>query len=243
MATIHDHLVSALDPRPSDRWLDVATGTGAVATRAALAGANVTGVDIAPQMIETARREADAAGLSIEFDVADAQALPYADASFDVVSSAHGVIFAPDHRAAASELARVCRPGARLGVTAWRTGEAGDEFDEILARFAPAPARPEPRPRPPSWGNEAHARELLGGAFELRFLNDVWIQEGNSGEAIWQLLTTSSPPFKTLADDLDRHRHQQLHAAWVKFYERHRTPNGIRVPHGYVLIVGRRNHQ
>jgi SAM-dependent methyltransferase len=239
MATIHDRLVNALSPEPGDRWLDVATGTGAIATRAARAGANVTAVDIAPKMIETAARQAHAAGLSIEFDVGDAQALPYPDASFDVVSSAHGVVFAPDHDAAASELARMCRPGARLGLTAWRTGEPGDELDEIVARFA----QPAPGPRPRSWGDETHARELLGDAFELRFLHDVWIQQGDSGEAIWQLLTSSSPPFKVLADELDPDRHEELHAAWIEFYERHRTRNGIRVPHGYVVIIGRRSHQ
>jgi SAM-dependent methyltransferase len=222
------------------RWLDVGTGTGAVAARAVRAGVSVSGADIAPRVIRTANRIAAAEGLTIEFDVADAQALPYADASFDVVSSAHGVVFATDHARAASELARVCRPGGRLGVTAWRAGEAGDELDEIVARFAP-PRPPGPRPR--SWGEETHARELLEGAFELGFISGVCIQKGESGEAIWQLLTTSGRLFKKLADDLDPQRRAELRAAWVDFYERHRTAAGIRVPHGYVVIVGRRRHE
>jgi SAM-dependent methyltransferase len=208
--------------------------------RSRRAGAHVTGADIAPRLIETARRLAAADELAIEFDVADAQTLPYADASFDVVSSAHGVVFAPDHAAAASELARVCRPGGRLGITAWRMGEAGDELDDIVARFAPP--RP-PGPRPGSWGEEGHTRALLAGAYELDFINDMWIQESESGEEIWQLLTTSSPPFKAIADDLDPRRRGELQAAWVKFYERYRTREGIRVPHGYVLIVGRRHRR
>jgi hypothetical protein len=99
-------------------------------------------------------------------------------------------------------------------MTAWRAGEAGDELDEIVARFAPPRPR---RPRPRSWGEETHACELLEGAFELGFISEVWIRKGESGEAIWQLLTTSSPPFKKLADDLDTQRRAELDAAWVAF--------------------------
>jgi hypothetical protein len=79
--------------------------------------------------------------------------------------------------------------------------------------------------------------------FELEFIDEVWIQAGESGEEIWELLTSSSPPFKALADELDPQRRAELHAAWVEFYERHRTVDGIRVPHGYVVIVGRRRGQ
>jgi hypothetical protein len=111
-------------------------------------------------------------------------------------------------------------------------------------RSSPAsPRREHPGHDPPSWGEETHARELLEGAFELGFISDVWIQKGESGEAIWQLLTRSSSLFKKLADDLDTQRRAELHAAWVDFYERHRTAVGIRVPHGHVVIVGRRRHK
>jgi SAM-dependent methyltransferase len=190
-------------------------------------------------LVETARRLAGQAGLAINFWVGDAQAMPYTDASFDVVSSAHGVVFAPNHTAAAHELARVCRPGGRLGMTAWRTGEAGDELDNLVGRFSPPRAA---GPRPASWGDEDHARTLLGDAFELQFIPDVWIQTGESGEAIWRLLTTASPPFKQLAEQLDPGRRAELHDAWIELYERHRTPDGIRLPHGYVVILGRRRN-
>jgi SAM-dependent methyltransferase len=237
MSAIHDRLTAALVPRPGERWLDVGTGTGAVAIRAAREGASVTGLDLAPPLIDTAKRLAAQQGLAISFDVGDAEALPYRDAGFDVVSSAHGVVFAPDHAAVARELARVCRPGGRLGMTAWRTGEAGDAFHEVIARFA---SPREPGPSPGSWGEEAHARELLGDSFELEFIPEVWVQTGDSGEAIWQLLTTASPPFKALAEQLDPRRRAELHAAWVEFYEHHRTVEGVRVSHGYVVILGRR---
>src|SRR5947209_7288127 len=94
LAPVHEHLARALDPRPGVRWLDVATGTGALALRAARAGADVTGVDLAPKLIETARRLAADKGLTISFAVGDAEALPVEEASFAVVSSAMGLIFA-----------------------------------------------------------------------------------------------------------------------------------------------------
>src|SRR5205085_8035119 len=125
-----DELVGRLQPGPGVRWLDVATGTGGVAIRAARAGADVTGVDIAPRLLEQARAKAD--GLPIRFDEGDVQRLPYADASFDVVSSVFGAIFAPDHEAVARELARACAPNGRLGLTAWVPNV---ELTELFRRF------------------------------------------------------------------------------------------------------------
>jgi SAM-dependent methyltransferase len=112
-AESHDLLVELLDPQPGERFLDVGTGSGGVAIRAAARGAEAVGVDVSPEAVEAARRAAP----HLEFLVADAQALPFPAASFDVVASAFGVNFAGDHARAASELARVARSGARLGLT------------------------------------------------------------------------------------------------------------------------------
>ncbi len=124
MAPIHDRLVEALAPQPGERWLDVATGTGAVALRAARAGAEVVGIDVAPALIEVAQKHAAQEPVSIRFDVGDAQELPYEDARFEVVSSAHGVHFAPDHARAAAELAGLPpgRPAGDHGVAPGRHG-------------------------------------------------------------------------------------------------------------------------
>jgi ubiquinone/menaquinone biosynthesis C-methylase UbiE len=110
---IHDVVLERLAPQPGDRWLDLACGTGAVAERAAAAGATVTGVDLAPVLIETAKERAAELGLEIDYRVGDAENLELEDASFDKVSSTCGIMFAPDHEAVARELARVTTPAGR----------------------------------------------------------------------------------------------------------------------------------
>ena len=145
---IHDHLVAELAPKSGDAWLDVATGTGGVAVRAARAGANVTGVDLAPNLIETAKRLAAEEGLTIRYEVGDAEMLPCADASFDVVSSSFGVMFAPDQQGAARELARVCRSGGRIGLSTWDPqGGIRGRAAALLRDAHPAGRRHGVRPR------------------------------------------------------------------------------------------------
>ena len=120
IADIQDLVVGRLDTRPDRRWLDLACGTGAVAERAAALGAEVTGIDLAPALVETARERAAELGLEIDYRVGDCERLGLPDASFDVVSSTCGVMFAPDHPATARELARVTRPGGRIALANWR---------------------------------------------------------------------------------------------------------------------------
>jgi SAM-dependent methyltransferase len=233
LAPLHDDLVARLNPRPGERWLDLATGTGAVALRAARVGARVAGLDLAPALIETAKRQAEGEGLAIRFDVGDVEDLPYEEASFDVVSSAVGVIFAPDHHAVARELARVCRPGGRLGVVSWRPDP---EYAQVFEPFR------EPRESgagdPEDWGREEHAAELLGDFFELEFAEgDVSIR-GESGEAIWQLMVSSAGPLKAMAESLNDQRREELHRAYVGYYERFRVDGGISAPAAYLLILG-----
>ena len=127
-------LVADTNIGPGQRVLDVAAGSGNVALRAAERGATVTACDITPEQLELGRREAEARGLEIEWVEADAQALPFPDDAFDVVTSAAGAIFAPDHRAVARELIRVTRPGGTIGMINFTPeGNAGDFF----STFAP----------------------------------------------------------------------------------------------------------
>jgi ubiquinone/menaquinone biosynthesis C-methylase UbiE len=232
---VHDELVARLDPRPEDRWLDLATGTGAVALRAARAGADVTGQDLAAALIETARRLAAEEGLRVHFDVGDAERLPYPDGSFDVVSSAHGVVHAYDHRAVASELARVCRPGGRLGLTFWLPNPERQALMERLGY-----ARPAGADRPGDWVRRDYATELLGEAFELEFAEAVCPWTGESGAAMWRLLIDADGPAREAVAGMSSAERTALERDWIAYCERHRTPAGIDTPRPYLLILGRR---
>lgn len=234
----HDHIVELLGVNPGERWLDLATGTGAVAARAARRGADVTGVDFAPVLVETARRLAGEEGLDIEYQVGDAEHLGFDDGSFDVVSSTFGVMFAPDHGAVAGELARVTRPGGRLGLACWRPDAGVGDLFRLMAPFQPPP--PPGAGVPFDWGREDYVSERLGAAFELEFHEADSPQTGESGEEIWQLFSTSYGPTKTLAESLDPERREELHRAFVDYYEGHRTNGGIHASRPYLATVGRR---
>jgi SAM-dependent methyltransferase len=153
-------LVDATGIRPGDRVLDVAAGAGNAAIPAALAGADVVASDLTPDLVETGRQAAAAAGVTLRWEVADAEHLPYADAEFDAVVSCVGVMFAPHHQEAADELVRVLRPGGRLGLLSWTPeGFIGRMFATMKPYAAPPPPGAQP---PPLWGDEAHVRGLLG---------------------------------------------------------------------------------
>jgi 2-polyprenyl-3-methyl-5-hydroxy-6-metoxy-1,4-benzoquinol methylase/rhodanese-related sulfurtransferase len=140
--------------------LDVACGAGQTALPLARRGIEVTGIDIAANLIAVARERAQAEGLRIQFDEGDAELLPYEDASFDVVFSLIGAMFAPQPQKVAAELARVCRPGGRIIMGNWTpTGFVGQMFKTIGAHVPPPPGVPGA----PLWGDEATVRERLGG--------------------------------------------------------------------------------
>ena len=150
---------------PGTRVLDVAAGTGNAAIPAAHAGAHVTATDLTPELLEAGRRRAEAAGVELDWLEADAEHLPFADESFDVVMSSIGVMFAPHHQLAADELVRVCRPGGTIGLLSWTPeGMIGALF-RTMGPFAPPPP-PGAQP-PPLWGGEDHVRALLGDRVEL----------------------------------------------------------------------------
>ncbi|MEU3290283.1 class I SAM-dependent methyltransferase [Streptomyces longwoodensis] len=153
-------LVEACGVRPGDRVLDVAAGTGNAAVRAALAGADVVACDLTPELLETGRALAERRGARVRWQEADAEALPFDDATFDTVLSCVGVMFAPHHQRAADELLRVCRPGGTVGLLSW-TPEGF--LGRMLATMKPyAPPPPPGAQPPPLWGDPQHVRELLG---------------------------------------------------------------------------------
>jgi SAM-dependent methyltransferase len=187
---IHELVIDRLTPRADRSWLDLACGTGAVAERAASLGAPVTAIDLAPALIQTARERAAERDLDIDYRVGDCERLEIDDASFDVVSSTLGIMFAPDHEAVAGELARVVAPGGRLALANWTPTSGIADLFKLMAPFQPAP----PPSSPFDWGDEATVRELLGDAFTLTFEHHNSPVEFASGDAYWELFATSYAP-------------------------------------------------
>lgn len=148
-----------LDLKPGTSMLDVGCGAGQIAIPAARRGVKVTGVDIASNLIEKARARAAAEGLDARFDEGDAEQLPYPDASFDVVVSLIGAMFAPQPERVAAELLRVCKPGGRIVMANWTPeGHVGQMF-KVIGKHVPPPAL---MPSPLKWGDEATVKERLG---------------------------------------------------------------------------------
>ena len=154
-------LCEGVDLRAGERVLDVAAGNGNATMAAARRFARVTSTDYVPALLERGRVRAGAEGLDVSFEVADAEALPYPSASFDVVLSTFGVMFASEHAQAASELMRICRPGGRIGLASWTPEGFLGRLFQVVARHVP----PMPGVRSPLlWGTDAHLRELFAGA-------------------------------------------------------------------------------
>jgi SAM-dependent methyltransferase len=159
-------LVEACGIGPGVRVLDVGAGTGNASLVAAQTGADVVASDLTPELLEAGRQRAEAAGLKLSWEVADAEHLPFEDRSFGVVMSSIGAMFAPHHEAVAAEMVRVCRPGGTIGMLNWTPeGFVGGLF-KTMGPFAPPP--PPGATPPPRWGDEAHVRELFGDHVELR---------------------------------------------------------------------------
>jgi len=226
-APIHDRVVERLALEPREHVLDVACGTGGVALRAARAGADVVGIDISADQLTKARQAAAAEGLEIRFDEGDCQELPYADAGFGAVASVFGAIFAPDHERAAAELTRVCRPGGRLALTAWKK----DAWSDVHAR-AGRPVTYEIHST--EWATEEHLYALLGDAFELELEPGTWRIDADSAQELWELVSSSMPPLHAWLESVDdeaRAHAQRVYLDYLApgFFER-----------GYVLVFGTR---
>ena len=232
-----EHAVLRLDPRAGERVLDLATGTGWTSRRVALRGAQVTGVDIAADLLLAAREKARAANLLIDYQLGDAENLPFEDGAFDAVISTCGVMFASKPQAAAREIARVTRKGGRIALTTWLQDGNLFKMFQVMKRYMPPPPQPPP-PSPFEWGNTDRVRELLGSAFELKFERGVSYYREPSAEAAWNTFSTSYGPTKALATSLDPDRREALRKDFIEFHAGFPTALGICVPREYWLTVG-----
>lgn len=231
------HAAQRLAPEPGEAVLDVATGTGWTARNAARFGASVTAIDFSPGMIAAAEALSAHVSPPIVFGLADAAALPFADAAFDRVISTFGVMFAPDQRAAAAELARVCRPGGRLVVASWAPGGSVAEFFGVFSKYDDGPA---PEVSPMAWGDPEAVTALLGDAFELVFEPGINHAYHESPEAIRAWYQRGFGPIRALADALEPARREALWRDLDAYHAHYMTPAGLHVRRDYMVAIGRR---
>jgi ubiquinone/menaquinone biosynthesis C-methylase UbiE len=236
IASALDHCVRRLDPKPGERVLDLATGTGWTARLLAHRGAKVTGVDIAADLIEAARSIASTCGPAVDYEIGDAERLRFADASFDAVVSTFGVMFASKPEAAAQEIARVCRKGGRIALVTWKPDGAVARMFQVMSAYMPK----LPSPSPFAWGSRQRVTELLGASFDLAFEDGETVYYDRDGEAAWTAFVTGYGPTKILAAGLDERRRSDLERDFAAFHDQFAAPLGIAVPRQYLVTVGTR---
>jgi SAM-dependent methyltransferase len=232
-----EHCVRRLQPRPGEKILDLATGTGWTSRVVARRGAKVIGVDIAGDLVAAAVERAKAEGLNIEYKIGDAESLPFADGEFDAVISTCGIMFASRPEAAAAELARVCRKGGRIALTIWLSDSNLFKMFQVMRPYMPPPPNPAP-PSPFEWGKTDRIRDLLGRDFDLKFEKGVSNYREPNGEAAWNTFSTGYGPTKALAAGLDEKRRAELRRDFIAFHDGFPTELGICVPREYWVALG-----
>jgi SAM-dependent methyltransferase len=218
------------------RVLDVACGTGNAALPAACAGAEVTGLDLVPELLDAGREKARAAGVEIEWVEGDAEQLPFDSGSFDRVFSTFGHMFAPRHRETADEMARVCREGGVVGICCWTPeGTVGDVF-RASAAFAPPP--PDYASPPILWGTEDHVREMFDGASEFQFERQSATIEWDSMEGFADFFMDRFGPLVTARSMLAERFGELRSEILAVFDARNESADGRFVmPQEYLLSV------
>jgi SAM-dependent methyltransferase len=160
---VADRLCDAVDLQAGSRVLDVACGSGNAAIAAARCGCEVAGIDYVPELLARGRRRVEAEGLKVELVDGDAEAIPFPDGSFDAVLSVYGAMFAPDHLQAAAEIARVCRPGGKIGLATWTPdGFVGEMLGVVAAHVPPTPGVASPL----LWGSGSYLSGIFGDTID-----------------------------------------------------------------------------
>ena len=236
-------LLARVSVRAGDEVLDVATGTGNVALPAAAAGANVIGLDITPELFDTARGRASAQGVDVEWVEGDAEDLPFDDERFDVVLSVFGIQFAPRHQVVADELARVTRPNGRIGLVNWTPEGLIGEMFKIMGKYMPAP--PDYASSPPLWGSAEHVHELFAGTgIELTFARGYNPWRFDSAEHFVVFFETNYGPTLKARERLEAEgRWAELREELHELAERHNeaTDGSLLMHAEYLVTVGRKD--
>jgi len=238
---VGETLCEALDLRAGERVLDVAAGNGNATLAAARRWADVTSTDYVPTLLERARARASAEGLPVRFEQADAESLPYGDASFDVVLSTFGVMFTPNQEQAAAELARVCKAGGRIGLANWTPSSFVGELFKLLGRYVPPPAGIR---SPALWGTEDRLRELFGTRLDsIAIEHRNFVFRYRSADHWLDVFRTFYGPMQKAFGALDSTKQASLAADLIALAERFNraTDGSLVAPGQYAEVVIRRS--
>jgi SAM-dependent methyltransferase len=237
---VGETLCEALDLRAGERVLDIAAGNGNATLAAARRWAEVTSTDYVPALLERGRARASAEGLTVRFEQADAENLPYAEASFDVVLSTFGVMFAPDQDKAAAEMARVCKPGGRIGLANWTPSSFVGELFKLLGRYMPPPAGVR---SPSLWGTEERLRELFGNRLDsITIARRDFVMRYRSAAHWLDVFRTFYGPIEKAFGALDGAKRESLAAELITLAERFNraTDGSLVAPSQYAEVVIKR---
>ncbi|MEY2567653.1 MAG: hypothetical protein QOE35_2182 [Actinomycetota bacterium] len=233
---VGESLCEAVDVAAGWRVLDVAAGNGNASLAAARRGCDVIATDYVDDLLEGARRRAEAEGLALETRVADAEHLPFEDGTFDAVLSTFGVMFTPNHERAAAELRRVCRPGGRIGLANWAPdGFVGGMF-RIIGQHVPPPAGV---PSPMAWGGEERLRALFAGDAEVEIVRRQFVFRYRSAQEFFDTFRTYYGPIVRAWDALDETGRRSLEEQLVALAAaaNRRSDGALAVPSDYVEVV------
>ena len=219
------------------RVLDVATGTGNVAIRAAQAGADVVGLDIAPELFDAARRRAAEAGVEVEWVEGDAESLTFEDDSFDRVMTAFGTTYATEHGQAANEMVRVCKPGGEIVMANWCPGSLPARISTLLRRLELEATRSAIDPS--EWGTHGHVRRVLGGQLVLAIEPGAVELVFESADAALAHYEENFGPLVVARREVDPQLYDNLRRelrAWIE--EADKGEGETRITASYLLVVG-----
>jgi len=234
---VGETLCEALDLHAGERVLDVAAGNGNATLAAARRWCDVVSTDYVDALLERGRARASADGLAVQFREADAENLPFADASFDVVLSTFGVMFTPDQDKAAVEMARACKPGGRIGLSNWTPASFVGEIFKTMGKYVPPAAGVK---SPALWGTEARLRELFGERLDSIAIERRDFVFRYRSAAHWlEVFRTFYGPMHKAFGALDANKQEALAADLIALAERfNRATDGTLVaPSEYIEVV------
>jgi SAM-dependent methyltransferase len=231
------HAVQALWPRPGERIVDVATGTGWTARLAALQGARVTGIDIADDLLDAATRLSAHLAPKLDFAHADAEAMPFADGAFDGAVSTYGVIFAGRPEAAAAELARVIRPGGRMVLLTWADDPGGyiPAFFSLVGGYADGPP---PESSPFLWGDPDWIGATFSNDFDITCSGHVTTLFAPDADTLWEKYRKGFGPMDLVASALPPDRLSAMRQDFADLHAPYDTGHGLRIDRKALLVRG-----